>query len=199
MTMEFDEMKKIWDSQNNESFYGINERALHNRILSKRNRGSRITNFSELLAISANLGAGCFIVVSNFLKQGENIFMYLLSAWMFITAVVALVSRVRRIRGSRRFDRSMLGDLEHAISMSVYQVRFSKLMRWNILPIGVFTILAVVESGKSLWTAAAILVFFFLVTYASGWEHRFYIGRKLELEKLQSKLVNEEQANHPSW
>ena len=34
--MEFDELKQVWDSQNNELLYAINEQALHNRILSKK-------------------------------------------------------------------------------------------------------------------------------------------------------------------
>src|SRR4051812_1101237 len=34
-TMEFDEMKKIWDAQNNQPLYVIDEKGLHNRIQSK--------------------------------------------------------------------------------------------------------------------------------------------------------------------
>ncbi len=37
ITMEFDEMKKIWDAQNNQPLYVIDEKALHNRIQSKMN------------------------------------------------------------------------------------------------------------------------------------------------------------------
>ena len=36
--MEFDELKKIWDSQNNEVLYAINEKALHDRIRTKKGR-----------------------------------------------------------------------------------------------------------------------------------------------------------------
>src|SRR4051812_47574418 len=43
ITMEFDEMKKIWDSQNNEPLYAINEKALYNRILSKKKQAHHIT------------------------------------------------------------------------------------------------------------------------------------------------------------
>ena len=67
--MEFDEMKKIWDSQNNEPLYGINEKALHNRILSKKKQAHHITNISELLAIIVIWCAGCFILGMNFLNK----------------------------------------------------------------------------------------------------------------------------------
>jgi len=103
--MEFDELQKIWDSQNNQPLYAINEKALHNRIQSKMKRGRHITNFSELLLILVNLGAGSFVLGVNLSLQRGNIFMYILAAWMFATFVYILVSRVRRIKGDRRFDR----------------------------------------------------------------------------------------------
>ena len=75
--------------------------------------------------------------------------MYILSAWMLGSALYLLVSRIRRIKANHRFDRSMRGDLTHAISVATYQVRLSRLMRWNILPIGILTLLGVWSSGKS--------------------------------------------------
>ncbi len=41
--MEFDEMKQIWDSQNNKLMYGIDEKALHNRILTKKRQAFHIS------------------------------------------------------------------------------------------------------------------------------------------------------------
>jgi hypothetical protein len=187
IVMEFEEMKKIWDSQNNEPLYSINEKALHNRILSKKRKGHHITNISELLWIIVNISAGCFILGMNFKQQG-NVFMYLLAAWMFGSALYMLVSRIRRIKGNSRFDRSMLGDLDHAISMATYQLRFSLLGRWSILPIGILTLLGVWEAGKSVWIVVGILIFFVLTHYAAGWEHRIYKARKRELEVLKNKL-----------
>ncbi|MEP7142679.1 MAG: hypothetical protein ABI707_07405 [Ferruginibacter sp.] len=189
--MEFEEMKKIWDSQNNEPIYGINEKALHNRILSKKNQALHITNISELLGIVANMGGACLIFGINFFGQKGNVFMYLLSAWMFTTALYLLVSRIRRRKAFARFDRSMLGDLHHAISLATYQVRFSRLMRWNALPIAIFVFLGIWDKGKPVWVASGVLIFFVLVNYAAGWEHNIYERKKLELEILQKKLENE--------
>jgi hypothetical protein len=189
--MEFEEIKKVWDSQNNEPIYVINEKALHNRILSKMKQASHITNISELLSIFANIGTGCLILGMNLFKQSGSVFMYILSAWMFGVALYSLVSRIRRIKEGNRFDRSMLGDLEYAISLATYQVRLSQLLRWNSLPIGVLILLGVWDGGKSVWIAVGILVFFVLVNYAAGWEHRVYKTRKRELETLHSKLENE--------
>jgi hypothetical protein len=188
ITMEFEELQKIWDSQNNQPLYAINEKALHNRILSRKKQAHHITNVSEFVSIIANTGAGSFILGMNFFKQSANMFMYLLSAWMFSIALYLLVSRIRRIKGDHRFLRSMHGDLHHAISVATYQVRLSQLMRWNILPIGILILLGVWEGEKSLWVALGILVFFVLANYAAGWEHNIYKARKRELEILLNKL-----------
>lgn len=191
MITEFDEIKKIWDSQGNEPLYAINENALHDRIQSKKRQAHHITNISELLSIIVNMGAGCFILAMNFSKQSGSTFLYILSAWMFVCALYLLVGRIRRIKGNHQFGRSLLGDLHHAISMATYQVRLSQLMRWNILPIGTLSLLAVLEGGKSVWIAVGILIFFALAYYAGGWEHGIYKSRKRELEILQSKLEND--------
>jgi hypothetical protein len=192
ITMEFEEMKNVWDTQNNEPLYGINEKALHNRILSEKKKAFHITNISEVISIIAYAVSGGFIIPFNLGKQGNNIFMYMLAAWMLASALCLLVSRLRRLNGVKLFDRSIRGDLTHAISVARYQVRISRLLRWNILPIGVLTMLVVWESGKSLWVLLGILVFFVLTIYASGWEHAIYKKKIPGLEKLKEKLETED-------
>jgi hypothetical protein len=192
ITMEFDEMKKIWDTQNNEPIYGINEKALHNRVLSKKNQARHITNVTELLSIVANIVSASFIFGINIYKQSENVFLYILSAWMFGTALYLLVSRIRRIKNDHQFDRSLHGDLAYAIAVATYQVNLSRLMRWNVLPIGILILLGIWDGGKSIWLALGILIFFILTIYASGWEHNIYKSKKRELEILKSKLEEEE-------
>ena len=119
--MEFEEMKKICDSQNNEPFYGINEKALHNRILSKKKQAYHTTNVSELICIFAYIVTGCVIPAINYLNKNASVFMYILSAWMLISALYLVVRRIRRIREDLTFDRSMLGDLRQAVSTATYR------------------------------------------------------------------------------
>src|SRR5579872_534393 len=146
--MEFDEMKKIWDAQNNQPLYVIDEKALHNRIRSKMNGVLHITNISEWSLMMINLGAGSLLLVLNPFKPGANIFMYLETAWMFATVMYVLISRIRRIKANRRFDRSIHGDLDHAISVASYRVRLSRIILWNLLPMGGIMIFSGWEAGK---------------------------------------------------
>ena len=70
ITMEFEEMKKIWDAQNNEILYGINEKAMHNHILSKKKQAHHITNISELLIIIVYIITGSVVLGMNLSQAG---------------------------------------------------------------------------------------------------------------------------------
>ena len=188
--MEFEDMKKIWDSQSHDRLYAINEQALHNRVLSKKRSALRIVNTSEVLIIITYLVTGSF-VMSTTLTGGLNISLLVLSFWMIAIASYMGIFRIKRMRTNNQFDRTMLGDLSHALSAATYQVKLSRLLRWNILPMAVLILLAFWEGNKSLWIALGTLAFVALAFYFSGWEHSFYERRKKELESLHEKLESE--------
>jgi hypothetical protein len=186
--MEFDEMKKIWDAQNNQPLYVIDEKALHNRIQSKMNSVLRLSNFSDWLLILIFLGTGIVLLGSTPFRPGANIFMYLGAAWMFATVVYLVVNHIRRIKASRQFDRSIRGDLNHAISLAGYQVRLSQIIRWNLLPLGAIMILSGWEAGKLLSVGAVILVSNILAFSVTSKGLRVNKRRKRELQVLKEKL-----------
>src|SRR5579872_36370 len=116
ITMEFDEMKQIWDTQNSQPFYVIDEKAMQNRL--QRKRHSVFTSISEWILIVSYLGVVTVLVgVNLFVLPKANIFLYLEAAWMFSTVVVLVVSQFRRIKAGHRFDRSIHGDLDHGIHL----------------------------------------------------------------------------------
>jgi hypothetical protein len=185
--MEFEELQKIWDTQNNQPLYIINEKALHNRIVTKKHQAVHIASFSEWLLMIVNIAAGTFIFGTN-LVQHSWFFMYLLAAWMFGSAIYVMISRLRRLKDQHRYDRSMLGDLQHALAAARYQVRLAHIMRWNGVPVAGLILLAFWESGKPIWLALVVCLFFILTIYASGWELNIYKNKKKELEALENKL-----------
>ncbi|MEO6406935.1 MAG: hypothetical protein ABIY51_15275 [Ferruginibacter sp.] len=188
--MEFEEMKKIWNNQENEFYFGINEAALHKRIQVKRKTGLHISNTTELMLIIVNFCTGIFMLSIHSTKPSANTFVYLLSGWMFVIALFVLISRLRRLKRELRFDRSMLGDLEHALAVASYQVRLSQLMQWSVVPAGILIIALMWNAGKSPWITVAVLVFLIVTTFAGRWEHNIYKNRKRQLEILQKKLVS---------
>jgi len=185
--MEFDEMKKIWDAQNSQPLYEIDEKALRN-IQLKMNTVLRATSISEWLLILINLGAGIVLLGLHPFKPGVNIFLYLEAAWMFGIVVYLLVCRNRRIKASRRFDRSIHGDLDHSISLASYQMRISQIVRWNFLPLGALMILSGWESGKLVRVGIIILVSFSLAFYVTSKGYQVNKRRKRKLQALKEKL-----------
>lgn len=190
--MEFEDLKKMWHSQDKAYIYSIDEQALHNRIKAKQRQAYHIVHASEWLSIGAFAVAGGAILVSSWMKSGGSIYMYLLAGWMLIAAVYLFVSRARRIKGQGQFERTMRGDLEYAISLASYQVRLSGMLRWNLPVVGILILLSFWEEGQSLWAILGFVVFLTLAHFAAGWEHGIYKARKRELEILKSKLEEEE-------
>jgi uncharacterized membrane protein YgdD (TMEM256/DUF423 family) len=190
MYMEFDEMKKIWDTQEAQPLYAINEAALHKTIVSKKTKGLHISNITELLSIVINPLAGGFILITNILDKSKEIFLYILAGWMIVTGVYCFVGRVRRKRGELQYDRTMLGDLDHAVAVASYQVNLSTFLRFNNIPIIVLILLSVWSKLNAISLLVGLILFFGLAFYASGWEHRYYKSRLRELQGLRNMILN---------
>lgn len=189
--MEFEELKQAWDSQNKKPYYIIDEKALHNRIQTKKNAAIHITNISELLSIFTNIGVAAFILIVEFTGEKHNLFMSILGIWMLIVSVYILNRRFSRIRAELKFDRTLLGELTHALSTATYQVRLSNLLRWNTVPVCILIGLSFWASGKSIWIIAGMVVFLGVTLLAADWEHAIYRKRKRELEILIEKVQEE--------
>lgn len=186
--MEFEEMKKIWDAQNNKPLYVIDEKALHNRIQSKMNTLRHFTSVSDWLLILINLGTGAILLGNNPIITASNIFLALEAIWMFGIVAYLVISSIRRIKASRQFDRSIHGDLDHAISLATYQMRIAQIIRWNFVPMGIIMILSGWESGKLMKVGAVILVSYTLAFYLTSKGYQANKKRKLELQSLKEKL-----------
>lgn len=187
--MEFDELRKIWDTQNNTPMYVINEQTLHNRILSKVKTGAKITNQSELASIIVNCGAGLLLIRSAFSDAVINYYLMILGAWMIFSSGIILISRIKRIRGEQEYDRTVLGDLDHALSYATYQVKLSGWLRWNIVPMILLMVPGMWDGGKHLVFITGLIIFFVVTAYMSGLEHNHYKRRKDELAALKQKLT----------
>lgn len=186
--MEFEELQKIWDTQNNQPLYVINEQALHNRIVAKKHQVIKIAVITEWILIIGNTASGLFVLQQNYTGRRGLIFVYLLAAYMLGTALYVLVNRIRRMREQKKFNRSLSGDLQHALAAASYQVRIGHIMRWNTFPIMLLVLLSIWEGGQSIWFSLVVALFFILVFLASGWEMRIYKAKKRELDVLQKKL-----------
>jgi len=189
--MEFEEMRKIWDTQNNEPIYVLNEKALHNRILSKKNRVNWLANINEIGLIFIAVATSSYLLNKHW---GEtNIYALLPTVALLLTGVYVMVSRLKRKSKVNQFDQSILGTIDHAISDADYLVNFSKtFVWWYILPVTIPVVLNMAMKDTPLWTWFFVPTCFIVSYLLVRWElNRCHLPRKTALESLRNKLIQE--------
>ena len=189
--MKFEDMKKIWDEQAQEQVYAINQEKLHENIRSRKRNASRMVDRIELFLIGVNGIVGVGLFVLNLVERQKGLFYGLaLGIVLIAMAVLIVIWRNRRLKDEKQFDRTMLGDLEHAISNATYQARLSHIMLSMVIPVFAFTILAAWLEQKPIEVLAVIALLFVAATVLGRWEHRsIHVKRKKRLLAMRDMLV----------
>jgi uncharacterized membrane protein YobD (UPF0266 family) len=187
--MRFEEMKKIWDDQNKEHVFAIDEKQLHQNIEEKKRKSSALVSKIEIMLIVVNSLASSTIIGLNVVQRKGNIFENAMALLMLATAIYIIFRRAHRLKNENRFDRTMLGDLDHAISNATYQAQLSYGMLINCVIMGILLFFNAVAEDKSPTTLFLIAVLFAITIYLSRWEHRsWHVARKKRLEGMRAKL-----------
>jgi hypothetical protein len=188
--MKFEDMKKIWDEQSQQHLYVIDENALQKSIQIKKNGASRFINKMEWFMILANLVAGGMIITMNFIKHPGDYYANLLGIAMIGAAIYVYLRRLQRLRNENRFNRTMLGDLEHAISNATYRARLSYTMLMYFVMVTLLIILNAIHEEKSLAQILLLTAFCVIIWLLGRWEHRsWHLANKKRLEAMREKLI----------
>ncbi len=188
--MQFNDLQKIWDSQNSKPMYVIREEVLHEKVLAKARKAGRTANSTEWILILTGLIAAGILVYFDFVKDEGNTFSFISVILFSLITVYGIINRFLRKNKTESFDRSVLGDLEHAISVSEYQVSLSKGMLYGFWPaVFIISLLNLIMSDKPLWYSLIFGILFIGASFLSRWEHRCYINRRDELRQLKEKLT----------
>ena len=187
--MEFEEMKKIWDSQNNEALYAINEQAMQKQIRAKSKAASQKSNVVEI-------GLILIMVVTSgiLLFFGSNtMYAYMSSAAMLGIAGYVFYGRIGRKRMEAQFDRTMLGELDQAISNVNNELNRAKnFVWWMLVPAGIPIVIRMIMGDMPAWKFVVIPLSFALAYFVTRWElRRCHIPRKKRLEILRENLLGE--------
>lgn len=187
--MEFEEMRKIWDSQNQEPLFAIDEAALYRRIQAKGRKASRIANMNEIGLIIIFIATSITLLII----ERESFYSYLSAALTFLIAIYVWVGRVRRKKAEQQFDRTMLGELDQAIFNVENEItRARTFFWWMLLPAGLPTLLNMIQAGVAPWKWVIVPVAFVLAFGVVRWElRRRFLPRKRELEGLRGVLISE--------
>ncbi len=157
--MDFEEMKVIWDSQNNEPLYAVDTRGLQAVVRSKRHeferrifwRGAREIGIGvamgALLLYLAGVGAtGGMLpgwISRRVAVSGADLLALAGAAglWLFY-AVFQWVERRRQERREHTFEASLRGDLDRVLARTAQQLRLARnAVWWGVIPVWIATVL----------------------------------------------------------
>ncbi|MAE83461.1 MAG: hypothetical protein CMB80_12035 [Flammeovirgaceae bacterium] len=191
--MEFEDMQKIWNADSQQYAYAINEDAMKRKVMGKKIGASRKVNRMEILLMGVNLLVGSFILGKNMIMSLHNPYLYALTIIFYGSVIYMFTQRLKRLKGENDFDRTMLGDINHAISNATYQERLSIFAFFYGIPVFAIVWFSVYESDKSAGFLIGVTVFFILTLALSVVEHRMIHRRhKRRLIQLKQMLVNGE-------
>ena len=187
---EFEDIQKIWDSQTQETLYAIDERSLHHRIRRKEQQSNRMasgTEFGIMIIVLITFG---ILVVDAWLDQ-EGWQSYLAACLFLPSGLFMWWKRENRLKHQHRFDRSMLGDLDHAIANTRYLASLSgTFLLWFILPATLSIIVNNIGRDFPLWKWILVPGSFILSMIVTQVEHRmFHLPRKRRLVAMREKLL----------
>ena len=189
--MDFEEMRKVWDEQKGEIMYVIDEAALNRTVTRKKDAVARRINRLEIMVTVVNSIVVIFLLVQ---MIGHPRFLIFVNAGIVLTTVFYIqYFRWKRKKAENMFDRSMLGELDHAISNTNFIIRINHLLLVGyFIPLFLVGFSQLIVKGASLekwlFMTATFLLGFFLVR----WEQRkCNVPRKKELVALKKKLMEE--------
>lgn len=190
--MRFEEMKKIWNDQDQQHAYVIDEEKLYEKIQLKKDKASRLISKVEWVLIGSNVMAGGSILVMNSTDYIGNVYANGIGLLMLAAGIYIYTRRLHRLKHENRFDRTMLGDLDHAISNATYRARLS----YGMLIYFVFIALLVIGNAfyveKSLWKLMLIAGFFAIALFLGKWEYKsWHLADKQRLKAMREKLVEQ--------
>ncbi|WP_456428241.1 hypothetical protein [Rhodocaloribacter sp.] len=192
--MDFEEMKVIWDTQEERPMYALNEAALHENIRKSAGHFKRLVVFFETVLMGVAVGLSVFYVIDPLL-HGQNYDRLVSAAILAGAAVYFFFGIRRRWQHETEFDLSLLGDLNKALWQIEHHIARSRAIRWSfIVP---FSLAAVIDFAfplhdhKPVW----LILLFLLLMAVSAWgveyEIRcFYLPKKRKLESLRDLLVS---------
>lgn len=190
--MEFEEMQKIWNDQNGETMYAINESALHKSISRKKEAASKRINLVEIMLMIIN-STVTIILFTDAILDKEGPWDYAGATIMALTVVFLMYFRTKRKQKENTFDRSMMGELDHAISSSDSMIRIATIMiYYYLIPIGIFTLGKMLYFGADIEKWLLMIGMFGLAFILVRWERKvMHIPRKRNLMALKRRLMEE--------
>ena len=184
-------MQKIWNADSQQYAYAINEDAMYQRIQAKKRSSHRVVNKMEWGLMIINLVVGSFVLGANLMKEISNPYHYAMVAILYVSVIYIFCRRQERLKGENLFDRTMLGDLDHAIRNAVYREQLSYFAFIYAIPVFSVVWISFYQKNKSVEYLVGILIFFVIMLLLGFFEHKLIHRRyRKRLEEMKRMLEN---------
>ncbi|MBA4157919.1 MAG: hypothetical protein H0X65_10645 [Gemmatimonadetes bacterium] len=193
--MDFEQMKVIWDTQDERPMYAVDERALHEAVR-RRSRSFRgIITVSRLAVVLTSFVLGVLFLVEP-LATGASYHRLASGAILLLLGAAQGAALLRTRGGESRFPQSLLGDLDRAIWRVNEAIAWARaLRRWYIPPfIAAVTIdVAFRTSLQSVLLWLLVIAILALASRSVEWELRsWHLPLKRRLEALRQTFIEQE-------
>lgn len=191
MNMEFEELRKIWGQQTSETMYTVDERALFKMVTERKDVAGKRINRVEILMSIVNTLTGVFLLIRALIYP--NILGFIIAGVVIGTVPCILYLRRKRKKAENIFDRSIAGELDHALSNTNSMITFHRLMIVGyLIPLSVVCVLALIVVDASLDKWLIVTGALALSIFVIRWEQRkFNTPWKGHLLVLKTKLKEE--------
>lgn len=192
--MDFEELQVIWNNQNHEKMYAINENALHTYIKRKGQSIKHILNFFEFVLIGINLFVGIWLTIES-LDNNNPSTQSILAVFYLAFAIYSFIRRLIRRKEEKPFDQTIVGELDKAIWRVDYLMRQGKnVIVWYLLPLALILGIMSFFDTKRLLPAFGMMLAATVVTYFGyRWENKkIHLPNRHNLETLREKLTAQE-------
>lgn len=191
--MDFEELQVIWNSQNNEKMYVINENVLYTYIKQKGKSINNLLKFFEFMLVGTNLVVGIWLTIES-LDNSPLSNQLILAVFYLAFAVYGLIRKLMRRNEEKPFSDTMVGELDKAIWRVDYLMQQSlNIIVWYLVPlILIFGVMTIFDT-RLLFPTVMLLIVTVVSYFAHRWEfNKFHLPKKHNLEMLREKLTAQE-------
>ncbi len=194
--MNFEQMKVIWDAQDQKPLYAVDQAALHASIRRGSRKFRNLIVFSRVSIVATWVALAALYLVAP-LVDGEHLHRFASAAILLALAAGQVVAIARGRQGEAEFDDSVRGDLDRAIWRIDHDIAWARSLRRGYVPLFLVAISIDLAFRLSpgialIWAGTVALVVG--ASWALDWEIRsVYLPRKRRYETIREKLVSSEQ------
>lgn len=190
--MEFEDIQRIWHTQEEAPMYAINQETLFKQLRKKSRSTESALNFFEAAIIVSSI----FSIIMLYINWADNNVpwtYYLIPGMLLVISAYIALLRYRRKRNAHRYGQSLMDELEKAIAHNQFLLERARTMIWwYILPVfGGFMIYFYVEQGPYWWQSILSMIGVgILAIWGARWEIRkWHEPRQRDLEALRKLLT----------